>query len=577
MEQMKSPILQFDFLTDEESKPVIFSNPIEVIQTNELTNVATCLDKVDQAVKKGFYVAGYMSYEAAYAFHHLQILTPNNKMPLIWFGVFHEPISHNIPESIGYEIHHWKIAQTKAQYKEKFQQIIDAIYNQKTDQINYTVPFYADFTGNAYSYYKVLKNAQRANYNAFLDIDDFQILSASPELFFQLKNNIITVKPMKGTVHRGLTYEEDLANKRWLQSSTKNKQENNLITELMKQELKQIADETSIKVIDQYKVAKYPTVYQMTSTVIGERLPNQSVINIMKALFPCGSISGVPKTESIKMINQLESNPREVYCGAIGYITPDEEAIFNVPIRTVMIDEKKKQAMYGAGGAITIHSNVDEEYEEMVTKTKILHWEKQPFQLLETFGLYDGNYIVFDEHLQRLIHSAAYFDFPLHIAHIKEKLLQIASIYQTGAWRVRLTVSETGNEQIEVIELQKTNNRIVKLAKTPIVKNNPFLYHKTTNRSLYEQHTEDEVFDVLLWNEQNEITEFTIGNVVVELHGELFTPPVESGLLPGTFRAKLLREEKVKQRKLMKTDLHKCSRIWLVNSVRQWVEVNIKV
>lgn len=573
-EQMNNPILQFDFLTDQTDSPLQFKDPLEIITTSNLNEVGACLDRVAQAVQDGYYTAGYLSYEASSAFYDHLKRDVDHKMPLIWFGVFKKPITEKWNETSAYTIGNWDMTQSKETYEKKFSQVIQAIRNGQTEQVNYTVPFEALFTGNSYAYYTELKKAQRANYSAYLDLGDFQILSVSPELFFQVENEQITVKPMKGTIHRGKTYEEDIKNKQWLETSRKNRRENKLITNLMKEELLHVADKMSITVEKECEVEQYPTVYQMTSTITGNVLPGQNIATIMQALFPCGSISGAPKLETLKLISELEEKPREVYCGAIGYMTPSGKAVFNVPIRTVMIDTQENKASYHAGGGITEFSNVQEEYTEVLTKTKVLHWKEAPFQLLESFGLYDGKFIAFDAHIRRLIHSATYFNFPICINRIKERLSEYQNKYKQGTWKVRLLVYEDGQEQIEIAPLSAIKNNQFTLAKKPIDKENKFLYHKTTNRACYDIHAVENMFDVLLWNEDNEITEFTIGNIVVEFAGELYTPPVESGLLPGTFREILLKENKIKERTLYTSDLVNCTTIWLINSVRQWVKMD---
>lgn len=568
---MENPILQFDF----HEKPLLFTKPKELIIAQHPNEIFHCFEKVERAVQNGYYVAGYISYEVAYALYKISN-TKTGSMPLIWFGVFEAPLSHSTDDSGSYTVSDWKMKQSKQDYNNAFQRIIDAINRQETEQVNYTVSFEAKFSGNAFPYYSELKRAQNSKYSAFLNIGHHQILSVSPELFFELKNDAITMKPMKGTISRGKTYEEDIRNKQWLAQSEKNKHENKLITNLMYNEIKQITEEETIHVPNKFTIEKYPTVYQMTSTIVGQLLPEITATDVLKALFPCGSISGVPKVETLQLIAELESEPRDVYCGAIGYITPHQEAIFNVPIRTVIIDKNNHIARYGAGGAITNQSVMEDEYEEVLTKTKVLSKKDNDFQLIETFGLYDGEYIVFNEHMNRLKNSASYFDFNLNLEQIKRDLLDLANERKEGRWRVRLLVDRSNHHEMEVKKLDETLNNIIVLAKNPIDKNNLFFYHKTTNRSIYDNHKQEDVFDVLLWNENEEITEFTIGNIVVEINGELVTPPVTSGLLPGTFREKLLREGKVKERIIYKSDLVNCSKIWLINSVRQWVEVKFQ-
>src|SRR5690625_2397269 len=547
VQEKNSPFLQFDFVADHyDFQPLYFTEPEHVISTWELEEVEDCLKTVQEAVQKGFYVAGYMSYEAAYAFvniPHASKKVSAITMPLIWFGVFKNPKKIWSFEDADYSVSNWELRQSKTEYTEAFATIKNAIEQKITDQVNYTTQFEAEFSGSAYAYYNDLKQAQKANYCAYLNIGDFQILSASPELFFHVHDGILTTKPMKGTIHRGKTYKEDLEQQQWLQQSTKNITENNLITEMMMEEMESVIDKGSIEIVNPFHVEKYPTVFQMTSTITGTIPPTTSPFEILKTLFPCGSITGVTKKQTMGQISLLEKHPRNVYCGTIGYITPDDKAVFNVPIRTVTVDNKVNRAYYGAGGAITLDSIYEEEYAEVFTKTKILSHVYEPFRLLETFGLKNGQYLVFDEHLRRLQQSAAYFDFTLHIESIESELDLIRQKHKNGTWLVQLLVDENGAIETEIKQLTQMKNRNVKLATTPIDKEHTFLYHKTTNRDIYKEHTKnvDGMFDILLWNENEEITEFTIGNVVVELNGKLVTPPVESGLLPGTFREKLLR------------------------------------
>lgn len=569
--------LRFDFQPNKE-QAVTFTKPLDIITTWKLEHVLDCFHKAELALQAGYYIAGYVSYEAAYGIHDackIDHISPS--MPLLWFGVFHESASHFDRETTNYTVQQWKLAETKENYSVTFTNIIEKMRKNDVEQINYTVPFYTQFSGDSYAYYKDLTRNQQGSYSAYLHIGNEQILSISPELFFHLNDHTITVKPMKGTIHRGKTYEEDVQLKHWLATSQKNKLENEMITNLMKEELSSIVESASIRIIDPFKIEQYPTVYQMTTTIEGTLKHELSITDIFKALFPPSSICGVPKRKAIELIQQFESYPRDVYCGAIGYMTPNRKALFNVPIRTVTIDRTKNIAKFGAGGAITLYSDASEEYAEILTKAKFLQIPES-FQLLETFGLVDGEYIAFHEHIKRLKNSATYFNFQIDLPAIRKQLLYIKQNYQKGDWRIRLVVDKTGKFSVEINELKETKNCVVQLAKRPIDKNNIFHYHKTTNRTIYEEHLKeaDKVFDVLLWNDQNEITEFTIGNAVVELEGKLYTPPVHCGLLAGTFREKLLKEGVVEERIIYVDELKACSNIYLINSVRQWIPVKLQ-
>lgn len=569
---MKQPRLQFDF----NQHTTIFTKPVDIIQTNNLSKVHECLQDVQTAIDNGYYVAGYLSYEVTYSFFNNLHTNKENKHPLLWFGVFNKPETAITTTSnhTAYTIGTWKIRQSKAQYKKQFSKIMESIQQERIEQINYTVPFDTDFTGNSAHYYERLKNAQKSSYNAYLQLGDIDILSASPELFFEVKNEVITVKPMKGTIHRGKTLVADEANKQWLTNSRKNQLENDLIVALMKEEILPLTQDNHVTVSSLYDVEKYPTVYQMTSTIKGNLKHNLPLTTILQTLFPCGSISGVPKQETLTLIDEVEPYPREVYCGAIGYFAPDGDAIFNVPIRTVTIDRNSNQATYGAGGAITAQSQVEEEYEEMLTKTKVLDMKETSFELLETIGLTNGKFILFDAHMKRLLDSARYFDFIINEQAIVDKLHTLKKQYATGNWRVRLSVNSVGAITVTCAELKSVLEPNVTLAQHPIDRENTFHYHKTTYRKIYEEHANKQSFDTILWNDNNEVTEFTIGNIVIEQNGIYYTPPIECGVLPGTYREKLVHTGKVQEKVIYTSELTDHTNMWLINSVRGWIKVN---
>lgn len=577
----KEPFLYFNFV-DHKGKlnPIQFSKPIQILTAQKISEIMPCMEIIQQAVKNGFYAAGYISYEAAPAFNEELSIKKGNIMPLLWFGIFKEPVNQKLEHTNrnDFDTKKWKPTVLVEDYNKNFDYIQNFIKENHTQQVNYTIPFETPFSGNPVSLYKHLEHAQAANYTAYLDIEDFSIVSASPELFFHLKDRKITTKPMKGTIGRGHTYQDDIKQAKWLSNSKKNQTENKLIIELMRNELDKIAIPGTIHVPNLYTIEKYPTVYQMTSTVAAQIQEHIELIDIFKALFPSGSITGIPKKDTMDIITKLETTPREVYCGAIGYITPHHEAIFNVPIRTVLIDKKNELAQYGVGGAITKDSEKENEYEEILIKTRLLTKVQQDFKLLESFGLDSGQYLFFKEHMNRLKESALYFDFKLHLDRIQNDLINLSKKHKQGKWKVRLLVDKNGEHSIETEKLLPYKNELtVKLAHKPIDKNDLFLYHKTTNRSIYETNSiqNDKLFDTLLWNEHGEITEFTMGNIIVELNEKLYTPPVNCGLLAGTFREHLLTSGKITERKIMKNELDLCENIWFINSVREWVPVRL--
>ncbi|WP_339229097.1 aminodeoxychorismate synthase component I [Oceanobacillus sp. FSL K6-2867] len=572
-------LLHFGFINETgKNAPLLFKDPIKIISTSNIDEVIPLLNEIEAETTKGYYAAGYLSYEAAPAFEKALKVHSNPVMPLLWFGIYEKPEKKRLQSFQEFQTSEWTAQTSLFDYNNCIEQIKNYIKQGITYQVNYTIRMISRFSGDSVAYYNQLTKAQAANYSAYLNIGDFTIVSASPELFFHLKEGKVTTMPMKGTIERGTTPEKDQSNANWLYHSKKNRAENVMIVDLLRNDLGMIARPNSVKVPKLYSIEKYPTVYQMTSTVTAEVSKEKTILEIFTALFPCGSITGAPKISTMNIINELEPAPREVYCGAIGYITPEKEAIFNVPIRTVMIDNQSGAATYGIGGGITWDSNDQDEYKEALTKAKVLDVKPMQFQLLESIGLENGTYFILQNHLKRLGKSASYFNFQVDIASAKEKLQDFAHSHTNGKWKVRLLSNQNGEFTIEGTEITELTDSVpVKLANTAVNKDNPFLHYKTTHRSIYvkskQQHPE--AFDVLLWNQKNEITEFTTGNIVVEIDNKLYTPPLSSGLLAGTFREALLDEEIILERKLFAEEIYNASKIWLINSVRKWIPVHL--
>lgn len=575
-----NPDLIFEFTDDNgSSQTTQFRNPITIYQTDSLTEVTSIFKKAEKAIDAGFYVAGYVSYEAAPAFEARYQVKSNSKLPLVWFGVYGAPLTIEPTSPQAYTVSDWTFTSSEENYKKSIKKIKQAIARGDTYQVNYTSRLKATFTGDDFAFYKQLVKNQQAPYSAYLNLGEYQILSASPELFFRVNNNTITTKPMKGTAKRGRYGAEDRQLIDQLTSSEKERAENLMIVDLLRNDLGKIAKKGTVDVPKLLDVESYPTVNQMTSTVTAELEEESHLLDWFTALFPCGSITGAPKIKTMSYITELEDTPREVYCGAIGFVTPKKEATFNVPIRTVIIDKKRQRATYGVGGGITWDSTVENEYQEMKTKAKMLTEQRPDFQLLESILLDNASYPLIDYHVARLLESARYFDFEIKIEKIKQELQQVKENHPSKKHKVRLLVAKTGEVSIEVQEVKEMlGNVACTLAKSPVDEQDPFLFHKTTNRAQYKKHQVDDptVFSTLLWNKQHELTEFIIGNVVVEKAGTYYTPPVDCGLLAGTYRAHLLDKGIIQEKVINYRDLGSFDRIWFINSVRGWLPVTIK-
>lgn len=576
---MKEIQLFFEFKDKSgEVNPLLFHNAEEIIIARRVEEVKPCLEKVQSFVEAGFYAAGFLSYEAAPAFDPAFVVNQDYKMPLLWFGIFQRPSGSLVRQGYPYTVTEWIPQTSFEEYESQIEKIKQYIEVGDTYQVNYTIRLGAHFEGDDFEYYRQLSKGQSSDYCAYISTGEHRILSASPELFFHLEGGVLTTRPMKGTIRRGKTSSEDERNYHWLAASEKNQAENLMIVDLLRNDLGQLAEVGSVQVPSLFTIESYPTVYQMTSTITAKLAPNKGISDIFSALFPCGSITGAPKISTMNIIHELESSPREVYCGAIGYITPEMEAVFNVPIRTVVIENSTGQAQYGVGGGITWDSTVSDEYEEIQTKTRFLKEASPKFSLLESLLLQREGYFLLEEHLERIKKSAAYFGVSVKEEEIIGELRTYRENGANQVEKVRLLVNEKGVITVEGAKLNAVPEVITAcLTNTPVSKEDIFLYHKTTNRQIYEKAKASfpDVYDVLLWNEEGELTEFTTGNLVVEREGEFLTPYENSGLLPGTFRSHLLKENKIKEARLLLRDLENASSIWLINSVRKWVRVQL--
>ncbi len=566
-----------DVLLRDQDQWLHFSDPHKIIVAEKLHEVIPALHEIERLIDANdWHAAGFLSYESASAFDSAHLTTPTTGFPYLWFGLYPKPRITSLPKPKQLkEILDWQPTIDRDAYNAAIAQIKEHIAQGRTYQVNYTMRLQADFKISAWEFFLHLAQSQN-NYAEYIDTGRYIICSASPELFFQLEGENITCRPMKGTVSRGRTTVEDQKQSNWLRNSEKNRAENVMIVDMIRNDLGRIAKVGSIRVPELFCMERYPTLWQMTSTVAAQT--SASLTDIFRALFPCASITGAPKVSAMKIINQLEITPRKIYTGAIGYIASKRKARFNVAIRTVLMDQEMQKAQYGVGGGIVWDSNSADEYAEALLKAYILTEAQPEFSLLETMlWTPQEGFFLREKHMDRLLDSANYFDFRISRNTIEDHLnkLSFASLQ-----RVRLLVDKVGNIQAESASFQPIEKIIhAKLAEAPIDSNDVFLFHKTTQRAVYE--TARPAFpdsdDVLLYNERGELTEFTIGNLVVELDGELLTPPIACGLLSGTFRAHLMETGQVLERVVPIARLKDCTRIFRINSIRKWERVHISI
>ncbi|HLO31756.1 MAG TPA: aminodeoxychorismate synthase component I, partial [Anaerolineales bacterium] len=558
-------------LIHEDGRWLHFTEPRQMIVAQRLDDVLPALQEIERLTKnKGWYAAGFLSYEAASAFDpalqtraaaaflddplspcpHADPEEPGAGFPYLWFGLYAEPRALTLPRPEDpQEILSWNPTVDRETYESAIAQIKDYIAQGRTYQINYTMRLQSDFTSNPWGLF--LRLAHRQNQHAaYIDVGRYVICSASPELFFQLEEGSVTCRPMKGTIKRGRTTFEDNQQSEWLQNSEKNRAENVMIVDMIRNDLGRIANIGSVRVPQLFEIERYPTLWQMTSTITART--EASITEILAALFPCASITGAPKVSTMKIIRELESTPRKIYTGSIGYFSAQRKAKFNVAIRTMLIDRRYRKAEYGVGGGILWDSTSTDEYEEALLKARVLT-QPSSFSLLETMlWTPEEGFVLRERHLARMLDSAGYFDIPVTRHELEECLEHISSGFRTHQ-RVRLLLDLFGKLGFESEPFEPaTNIKTLKvcLAKQPIDSRDVFLFHKTTQRLIYESRREglEEFDDVLLYNESGDLTEFTIGNLVVELEDHLLTPPLSCGVLAGTFRAHLLESGQVIER-----------------------------
>ncbi len=556
-----------------------FSTPIQEFVAWHPDEVMGVLRAVETAVNtQNRTAAGFIAYEAAAAFG-LDVHPPMEGLPLVWFGLFDAPVVKELDTDFtdytDFSAPDWTASVLAADYGQAIARIKDEIAAGNTYQVNYTFPLRADFEGDGQRLFAELARNQAANYGAFVDFPNgrYSIASASPELFFTLDGDKLSSKPMKGTAVRGRTLAEDDANADWLAASVKNRAENVMIVDMIRNDMGQVADIGSVQTPRLFEIERYPTVLQMTSTVTART--DAPIADIIAAMFPCASITGAPKKRTMGLIKQLEPSPRGIYTGAIGFIAPNRQVQFNVAIRTVLLDKQEKRAIYGVGGGIVWDSTAEDEYAECKVKAGVLRKKRPFFSLLESLLWEpDGGYVLLDYHLERLRDSARYFwsrGAGEQGSRGAKRQLEQTAVSLTKPSKVRLLLAQDGAIMITHAPITPLPDpaRVV-FAKTAVSRDNSWLYHKTTHRAVYDNARNPDYDETILWNEEGEVTEATSANIVVEIEGDLFTPPLESGLLAGTFRRWLLANGQIKERPISKQMLCESDAIYLINSVRRW-------
>lgn len=557
-----------------------FTGVHRVLSARSLPLVMPVVAEVEEAVRGGLCAAGFISYEAAPAFDAALAAEAPDEFPLVWFGLFTGVEEVALPRGRqGFpKPMDWKPTVSEEEHAHAVRAVRSFIESGDTYQVNLTLRLETRLRADPWQFFLRLSAAQDPPYGAYIETDDWAICSASPELFFTREGEKLVSRPMKGTASRGRTFTEDAVREQHLRSSEKERAENVMIVDMVRNDFGRIARTGSVRVDRLFETEKYPTVWQMTSTVTADT--DASLSGILRATFPPASITGAPKVRTTQIIDELETTPRHIYTGTIGYMLSDGNSQFNVAIRTALVNLRTRAVEYGVGGGIVWDSDPASEWQECATKAKVLFAEMPQFRLLETIlWTPRTGYFLKERHLKRLAESAAFFDFDLDIRKVRAGLARLSKRFAGTPHRVRVLVGRSGSIAFQVAPFPTTARRIQKvaLARKPVDSANRFLYHKTTFRRPYkEARAKQPGFDdVVLWNETGQATESTIANVVVRIGNRLYTPPVSCGLLAGTMRGLLLERGVVEERAVSVDELLLSPAVFLANSVRGLYKVQV--
>lgn len=565
----------------------LYEAPHQVIRAEHTGAVPDALAAMEDALGAGRHLAGFLAYELGYALEpRLARLIPDGRrVPLLWFGVFDEPreLRGDAIEACltgagagTYSLSHPELTMDAEDYGRRFNAIKRYIAAGDIYQLNLTLKARFAFEGDAAALYLDLRRKQPVSYAALLQTGDLTVISASPELFLEIDGRRVATRPMKGTAGRGLMLEQDQEIARWLSADPKSRAENLMIVDLMRNDLGRVAETGSVRVSDLYTVETYETLHQMTSGVEARLKPGTGVAGLMRSIFPPGSVTGAPKVRAMEIIRELESEPRGVYTGAIGAIAPDGKATFNVAIRTLTLFGDGAGEV-GIGSGVVHDSRTTDEYEECLLKMRFLTDPVRDFRLIETMLLEPaGDYVLLERHMDRLEASAAYFRFPFSRSRTVGALAGHADGLEDSRYRVRLLLDRDGRVSITGTKLPAVSNAAgmaYSVSSRRVDSANPYLYHKTTERQLYDAEWArvNERFgadEVIFLNERGEVAEGSRTNVFARIGGRLLTPPLSSGLLPGTLRADMLARGDAEEAVLTLDDLARAEAVYLGNSVR---------
>ena len=554
-----------------------FTQPIKELKTRKVAEVTALLAQVESYQEQGYYVVGYVSYEAAPAFEEKLAVHPAPLLGeyLLYFTVHDSVEKSSIPLTYD-EVDmpsNWQEVTSKKEYEKAIAQIHHHLRQGDTYQVNYTVQLKQDLSANPFAIYNRMVVEQEAGYNAYVEHDEMAVISMSPELFFEQNDRELITRPMKGTTKRGLTDQEDLDQAAWLEEDPKNRSENMMIVDLLRNDMNRLSEVGSEHVERLCQVEQYSTVWQMTSTIKSQVRSDVDLVDIFRSLFPCGSITGAPKIATMEIIKNLEPQARGVYCGTIGILLPNGRRIFNVAIRTIQLH--KGQAIYGVGGGITWDSTWESEYREVHQKAAVLYRKQVPFQLITTGKISQKHLLFKEEHIDRLRKAGRYFAYPFNPENLLQRIdAECQACHVEKDYRLRISISKSGDIDLCCQELTPLSPAFcqAQLCLQERSLQTQFTYFKTTYRPHLTVAKQEKIYH----NENGELLETSIGNLILQIAGKLYTPPINLGILPGIYRQHLLETGQVEERVLTLKELAQAEAIYGCNAVRGLYKLSLK-
>ncbi|WP_343527421.1 aminodeoxychorismate synthase component I [Sphingomonas sp.] len=539
----------------------LYTRPVEIVTAHAHGEVASALSTLRQARARGLHAVGFLAYEAGAAFEPgVPVRTPEG--PLLWFGLFQgydtvDPLAL-LPDPAGACVGALVPEGGPARHAEQFAQAQALIAAGDLYQVNLTFRAEVPVSGDPLALYAGLRARSRAGWGAVVETGEATILSLSPELFFALEDGRLTARPMKGTARRHGDPATDARVAQALREDPKQRAENLMIVDLMRNDLSRVARPGSVAVPELFAVEPYPTVHQMVSTVTADLAERYDAVDVLAALFPCGSITGAPKIRAMQAIGEIEDSPRGLYTGAIGRLDANGDAMFNVAIRTLTLPSGRDRAVLGLGSGIVADSVAADEWDECLAKAAFLTGAVSDFDLIETMAFDPVEGIQhLEAHLARMKASAAALGFVFN-RHDARNELQAATFRLREPRRVRMLLARGGALAIEVGPGPAPFDGVVpvQVVPLPVSPQDLRLRHKTSARGFYDAAriaagTPEVVFEA----PDGSLTEGSFTSLFVERGDMLVTPPLAQGLLPGVLRAHLIETGRAVEGRVCRTDI----------------------